>query len=364
MGAKVYLHIGVPKTGTTYLQDRLFLNRTELARHGVKYPVGARESMFFPAIDLTGIKWPGFHEKARGEWDALVRRTRLASGTVVISHEILAAAPPERIARLADDFAGAEVHVVISARDVARQLAADWQEGLKMYGTKTFGRYLDEVVAEDPATSRRWFWRAQHLPRVLGNWAGIAPPERTHLLVLPRSGADLWSSFCGLIGAFPDWAPRESPRRNPSLGRAEATLLRKLNKRLREAGVGRADYRRAVLNPIVYDVLSTRSGREPVVIPPRLHGWADDLAQQWAGEITRSGIDVVGDLADLRPKPPAGEWLDPDHPRPGKVNAAAVDALAGAVAAFCALPDPSSRLDRRAARALLRLARRPAGRPD
>jgi hypothetical protein len=30
---RVYLHIGAPKTGTTYLQDRLSLNAKELAEH-------------------------------------------------------------------------------------------------------------------------------------------------------------------------------------------------------------------------------------------------------------------------------------------------------------------------------------------
>ena len=34
----VHLHIGAPKTGTTYVQDRLSLNAGELAKHGVTYP--------------------------------------------------------------------------------------------------------------------------------------------------------------------------------------------------------------------------------------------------------------------------------------------------------------------------------------
>jgi hypothetical protein len=34
----VHLHIGAPKTGTTYLQDRLRLNVAALGRHGVTVP--------------------------------------------------------------------------------------------------------------------------------------------------------------------------------------------------------------------------------------------------------------------------------------------------------------------------------------
>jgi hypothetical protein len=38
MSRVVHLHIGAPKTGTTYLQDRLLLNSSTLARHGVTIP--------------------------------------------------------------------------------------------------------------------------------------------------------------------------------------------------------------------------------------------------------------------------------------------------------------------------------------
>ena len=35
---RVYLHIGAPKTGTTYVQDRLSRNSRMLAQHGVHFP--------------------------------------------------------------------------------------------------------------------------------------------------------------------------------------------------------------------------------------------------------------------------------------------------------------------------------------
>ena len=41
MSPTVYLHIGAPKTGTTYLQDRLSLNASLLADHDVHFPSGS-----------------------------------------------------------------------------------------------------------------------------------------------------------------------------------------------------------------------------------------------------------------------------------------------------------------------------------
>ncbi|WP_139230163.1 hypothetical protein [Nocardioides terrae] len=363
MGAKVFLHVGAPKTGTTYLQDRLFLNRSSLAKHGIKYPTGLREDHFLAALDLTGIKWPGFAEKAEGEWDGLVRRAKLATGTVVLSHEVLAVAKPSRIRKAASDLGGldnsTELHVVFTARDITRQLTADWQEGLKMYGTKSFRRYLREVKEGDPRTSKVWFWRAQHIPRVLSNWGAIVPPERIHLVVLPRSGGDVWEMFSQVIGADPTWAPRESDRRNSSIGAGEATLLRQLNQRLKAAGLERATHRRLVLDAIVYDTISERES-EPIMFPPASHEWARDVAQEWTDWVAASGIDVIGDPADLLPGPPTdAEWRNPDRPGPKAVRDAALDALVGITLEAANRPDPEASLRRRAARAARRLAKRP-----
>jgi hypothetical protein len=359
MGAKVFLHVGAPKTGTTYLQDRLFLNRRSLGRHGIKYPTGMREDMFFAALDLTGIKWPGFSDMAKGEWEALVRRAKLSSGTVVLSHEILAVAKPSRIRKAAADLGDAELHVVFTARDIGRQLTADWQEGLKMYGSMSFARFLRETTRNDPRTSKQWFWRAQHLPRVLSNWGAIVPPERIHLIVLPRDGGDVWDSFSRVIGADPAWAPRQTDRRNHSLGSGEATMLRQLNKRLKRVGLDRTTHRSLVLNPIVYETLSQRES-DPIVLPPDAYEWASGVAKVWIDWAVASGIDIIGDPADLLPAPPGDEeWLDPDRPGPRAVRDAALDALVGVILEAAQRPDPEARLSRRAVRAARRLARRP-----
>jgi hypothetical protein len=132
----VYLHIGAPKTGTTYVQDRLTVNARSLGRHGVHLPttsvvVSPALAHFRGALDLLGQDWGGLPGHAEGSWDALMRKVRRRSGTVVISHEILAPATPEHVARAMRDLDGSEVHVVYTARDLARQVPAAWQESIK-----------------------------------------------------------------------------------------------------------------------------------------------------------------------------------------------------------------------------------------
>ena len=64
MSRRVYLHVGAPKTGTTYLQDRLALNATSLADHDVHFPTSRRWSapalfQFRAALDLLDQDWGG-----------------------------------------------------------------------------------------------------------------------------------------------------------------------------------------------------------------------------------------------------------------------------------------------------------------
>ncbi|MFT4264439.1 MAG: hypothetical protein QM572_13720, partial [Nocardioides sp.] len=352
MVQRVFLHVGAPKTGTTYLQDRLARNRASLARHGVKYPVGAHDSMFLAAVDLTGIKWPGFHERAAGEWDALVRRIKAARGTVIVSHEVFAVTGPVRIARALEDLAGLEVHVVFTARDPDRQLSADWQESMKTYNSRSFARFLDRIVADDPMRSKFWFWRAQHLPRSLMLWSASLPPERVHLITVPRGGSDaLWTRFCEVTGIDPAWAPEDAQRSNQSLGVVGAQTLRKLNTALLRDGVTTEVHRDLVFDTIVPRLLEAIEEPEPIRTPPSLHGWVSDLADQWIDWVKNAGIDVVGDLEELRPPPPAEDWQDPDELRLRRALRLMTIAATAAIEEAAARPNPEARLPARALRA-------------
>jgi hypothetical protein len=332
MARVVYLHVGAPKTGTTYLQDRLARNRTQLARHGVHYPIGPHGSMFTAAIDLLDMSWGGQREGARGDWDALASRVRRTNGTAIVSHEILAAAKPAQVKRVMKDFEDAEIHLVYSARDLARQIPAEWQEDIKHRGKKTFARFLDGVQNSPRLRSQTWFWRVQGLPDVFGRWARNLPPEHVHLVTVPQSDAprdELWLRYCKAFSIDPSWAPEDSPRENVSIGRAESTLIRRLNRRLHRAdSLEHAAYRRLVRELVVHKTLANRDGMTLAELPLSAYPWASEVAEEWIEWAEGAGIDVIGDLDDLRPVPPAdGQWANPDRPRPGEMVDAALDVI-------------------------------------
>jgi hypothetical protein len=359
---RVYLHVGAPKTGTTYLQDRLALNATSLRRHGYRYPTGLQPDMFLAALDLVDRPWGGLRPQAAGQWEALVRRTRRARGNAVISHEILAGARAGEARRARADLAFAELHVVYSARDVARQVAAEWQEQLKHQRKVSFRTFLEQLRESDQRRASRWFWRVQGLPGVLERWGDGLTPAQVHVVTVPRPGGppeELWLRFCAALGLDPAWAPREGGRRNPSIGTAESTLLRRVNARLKAAGLPSDQYRALVRQLVVHETLAARPNRVPVTLPPDAYDWAEEVAQSWIDWVKGSGVDVVGDLEELRPVRPSADapWQDPDKPRPRDVTSAAIDAIVALTLEAARRPDPDDTLTSRATKLARHLRR-------
>ncbi len=333
MSRVVYLHVGAPKTGTTYLQDRLTRNAAALAEHGVHFPTRSRFVKndlfhFRAALDLLEQDWGGPPGHAEGAWEAMVRLVERREGTVVISHEILAPAAADKVAKAMNDLAGSEVHVVYSARDLGRQLPAAWQESIKQGRKWRFRRFLDKVEKGDP-----WFSRAFDLPEVLATWGLHVPPDRLHVLTVPHPGPgnapdELWQRFCRLLGIDPAWAPRDSERANASLGVAEVELVRRLNKRMGRVARREMAYDHLVRNLLAQQELAARRS-PPVRLPPGRFAWAEERAEAWIEWLASSGVDVVGDPAELRPRRPDPEkrWRDPDQVGSSMLLGASLDAL-------------------------------------
>jgi hypothetical protein len=348
MSRRVYVHIGAPKTGTTYLQDRLGRNAKTLAGHGVHVPtrsafVSPGTFHFRAALDLLGQDWGGPPGHASGAWDALVRRVRRLDGTVVISHEILAPAPSEAIARLKSDLADGELHIVYSARDLARQVPAGWQESIKQGRRWSYRRYLRRVRGRRPP----WFARAFDLPRVLSAWGEGLAPDHVHVVTVPpaecaRSQPDLlWNRFCEVIGIDPAWAALDSPRTNASLGSAETQVLRQLNERIGRGVRGPERFDRLILGMLAEETLVGRVSR-PILLPPKMFDWATERSRTWVEWLEHSGVDVVGDPDDLIPipPPPDARFRHPDRVPPRGQLEAALAALAAMTEEAASRPDP------------------------
>ncbi|WP_017933424.1 hypothetical protein [Nocardioides sp. Iso805N] len=365
MRRRLYVHVGAPKTGTTYLQNRLTANMAALAEHEVHYatrgPLATPSLFQFRAtLDLLGrTDWRGPIAKSDGAWETLARRIRRSSGTVILSHEILAGARPKHVARLWQDLDvgnSTELHVVYTARDLARQLPAAWQEGIKQGQRWTFEGFLKRFQAE-----RMWFYQAFRFPGVLTTWGADLPPEHIHLVTVPGVDAsvprdELWRRFASACGFDPAWGPRDGARSNRSLGMAETQVIRRLNRRLERSQRPGGTYDSLIRLMLAESVLVNRES-DRVRVPPALHPWIAEKTERWIEWAVQSNIDVVGDLDDLRPPAPDPEvpWHNPDRVRPRLQLQAALDALAAMTDEAARREDPDLTLGAKVKRARQRL---------
>jgi hypothetical protein len=342
MANRVLLHVGTPKTGTSAVQHALFSHRELLAERGVLYPADRFDAHFLAALDLMQLPWGGLEQEAHGCWDALAGRVRDWPGTAIVSHEILGRASRLQVRRALASFGGAQVDIVLSVRDLCRQLPAEWQENIKHRRTIRYLDFLDAVRDPDRAAEiAQWFWGVQEVPDVLDRWGGTLPAGRVHVVTVPPAGAPvdlLGRRFADAFGIDPVLFGPRPDRANASLGVAESALVRALNERL-DLVLPNHHYRQFVREGLVHQNLGTQRESARLTLPSEHHAWAQAVGVEWAARLRERGYDVIGDLEDLVADPAPPPFVDPEHADPDEVVRAALRALAASVQESARLRD-------------------------
>ncbi len=344
---RVFVHVGAPVTGSTYLRETLGRHRRRLTRFGVLYPschVGSGAGHLDAVLDVLGLADAG-PRTTTGAWERLTQAARdWRRGTVVVSHELLADADVHQAQRVVSGFEGREVHVVYAARDLASQLPIAWQEWVRNGGTAGFASYVDKVAGHDPHRLSRVFWRSHDAEAVLRRWSEFVPPERVHLLTAPAGpGQDrvLWQRFATTVGVDPDLAPSGAAPGPMLLSAAALECLGRLN-----AATGRPPGA-AVL------AAATRVGGPSPAPGPEHERWLRAEGERVLDAVKDAGYDVVGDVTDLRP-PPAAFASDPRQVAPSAEDlvAAQTRLLAAVLPAVARDADGPAGRSRRALQAL------------
>ena len=335
MTERVYLHVGEPKCGTTFLQHVMWSGRSELARQGVLLPGRSEHDQFRATQDLREAVQPKDDPAGSwsGEWDMLTEQALGADRVAIISHEMLAGATEEQAERAVRGLSAAEVHVIVTVRDIASLLPAEWQETVKHQNRQSWGRWLQSIV--DHTGSRRidWFWTVHDTVDLLERWGGLLPPSQVHVVTVPRPGAPknlLWERFASVIGVDPTSVDTSVARPNSSLGLAEVEMLRHLNGRLSDdRQLPQWFYSGHVKETLAHEILAARPKGPRLVLPASREEWAGEVAERQITGLRDAGYDVVGDLEELRPLPVVGPHVRPKDVPYKQLYDASLDALAG-----------------------------------
>ncbi|HWJ81980.1 MAG TPA: hypothetical protein VNS55_07075 [Nocardioides sp.] len=326
----VYLHVGLKKTGTSYLQSILRANTEALEAQGLSMvphnQVASRQLVRALKGQLEeGVDAP----RAKRALVRFPRELAEAPGDrVLVSDEVFGGSTPEQVERLGEALGGREAHLLLTVRDIARTIPSAWQQTIKGGSRFPYERYVDAVVARDGDVANA-FWHSYDVPALLERWRGLVAPERMHVVLLPPPGAAptvLLDRFCGVLGIDPASLTAETVRANESLGRAQAELLRRLNGELAEATFRRDLHGPVLKRGFAIGVLAPQKG-DRIPMPAGHRAWCEEHAEGVIEALVRGGYDIVGDVAELRPHESAfAEELEPITDE--QVADAAVRALA------------------------------------
>ena len=361
-GRTVCLHIGPPKTGTTYIQDTLSAWHEELRAAGTLYPITPTRIHYLAALDARGKLGHGIHvgeeherTQAAGAWSELVETVRSFHGTSIISHEVFATADDEHAQAAVRDLAGTDLHLIVTARDPARQIMSAWQQRIRQGSQRTFANVASGLRNRDGLSP------AQDIPGLLDRWGRQLAPDHVHVVTVPPAGSEpalLWERFAEVVGIDPSrFDTSRTARANDALSWTEAETLRRVNVAL-GGRITHPAYHEIVGQFFARDVLRGLSASAKATLPKDLGPFADKIAKRWIDAIGARGYHVVGDLDDLRPRLSDGGSLRPND---AAIAEAAVNANAELLIELAHLrqeasrPGPTLRLKQAAARTRRRL---------
>jgi hypothetical protein len=328
------LHVGEPKSGTTYLQQVLWANRAALGEHGLLLP-GRPQDHWHAAEDLRQVERSANDPfgPVSGAWDRLAAQAGKAARAAVISHELLSGVDADQAARGVRAFRSADVHVIVTVRDITSLLPAEWQETVKHRNTRSWREWLSDVIDRESGSPnrRQWlFWRMHDTAEILRIWSAVVPPEHVHVVTMPARGAaqdELWTRFAQVVGVPAGSADPGRARSNASLGLAEIEFLRRLNSALPQS-LPDWFYWRNIKDGLAHEAFAARPAApdERLALPAERDEWARKYAESLIETLRAADYDVVGDLDELLPAALPDRRADPSDAADSAVLAAAVDA--------------------------------------
>lgn len=308
-----FLHIGLPKTGTTALQGALDRSRARLEELGVHNVGKGRHEMRVAQLAAGGLEdyWSG-HAQWAARWEQLSTDFRTSTARCTFwSSESLCVAQAPRLPYLAEQL-GADTRIVVTLRPLAPLLVSQWQQWLRRRGTESLeewatNQFAAVTVDGDVTVEYTRFMPALHrfsLRRIVEEWGGVFGEDRILLVVPdPADRNRTLRVFERLMGVPEVLAA--VPEGNASLPYPEAEMLRHFNVAWTTNGGDHPTWM-AVMNVLARQALrdyTNGTTPHPIRAPRWVTERANEYAAAWNAAVEASGVTVVGDLAHLLADP-------------------------------------------------------------
>lgn len=302
---RLFVHLGLHKTGSTAIQYCFDAGSYHLHQHGVLYPSAGRHPL---ASKQHGLVAKAFDPDTpfigafalTGPIDrtlivpALRHEIELSGlGTVVLSSEEMSRFGPESLAAFAEAFDGYDIHPVVFIRRFS-SIFEGYYATLLLYTETTFDLTADLVNTD--------------LVGSLREWSRIAADRRVRVVDVDASRTgDSVKDFLAVLGLSTSLLSHQLP--DSRLNRSPAPPVIAAVRELRRAGVAEERIR-----GFLTDVKSLPATERYSCIPPALwrqleHRYAEQHAQLRAAPWV-AGLDGVPAPEIVEPPPHLGSLVD------------------------------------------------------
>lgn len=308
---EVLVHIGVPKTGSTAIQQSMTASRATMAEQGVVYPDLGGSNHYVAA--LTVLRRSATYDKQAPvddtRWRTLMQAVadRPQAAKVILSAEILCEAGPEIVQRIVADIGRDRVRILLTLRSLESLIPSTWQQYVKAGSSFEYESWLRDMMrGSGNTTETPSFWRRNNHGRLVERWSKAVGPDRVAVAVIeggePRAIYDLFEDIIGLRRN----TLQPMSENNRSLSASEVELLRRVNEQLGDK-IKHRSYDRIIRRHAVRGLVELRTpgDDEPRLFVPE---WAATKAREFGreavGRIEATGATVFGELSALVPDGP------------------------------------------------------------
>ena len=198
------------------------------------------------------------------------------------------------------------VKVILTVRDLGRQIPAQWQESVQNSSSWKYRDYVEGLTSMAPSTNRygRHFWGKQDFAATSEAVDQAASGARRGGRHGPAFRCAQGPALGALLRVGRQSHRRASTRRSAPtsrLGAASAEVMRYVSAAAEDSKISDAT-KRNLKKVVSKDILAAHKSQEPtLLLPAEFHEWTTKRSRAMIEELQALNPTVIGDLEDLMP---------------------------------------------------------------